>query len=92
MFETNGYLWSSNIEIPLCVIISSQILDVNCSSTLIWATMQLVHIAHSILIVIVAASSSQGNNDDDNENPCLLYLAQSTIPHAGLGMFTGTSL
>eukprot|EP00956_Cyclotella_meneghiniana_P034746 scaffold107994_cov70-Cyclotella_meneghiniana.AAC.1 len=54
--------------------------------------MQLVHIAHSILIVIVAASSSQDNNDDDNENPCLLYLAQSTIPHAGLGMFTGTSL
>ena len=28
----------------------------------------------------------------EQPNPCLLYLAQSTIPNAGLGMFTGTTL
>lgn len=54
-------------------------------------TMQLVKIAIGILIATVAATS-QGNNDDNDDNPCLLYLAQSTIPHAGLGMFTGTPL
>ena len=27
--------------------------------------------------------------DDNNSNQCLLYLAESTIPNAGLGMFTG---
>lgn len=35
--------------------------------------------------------SVQANNMPE-DNPCLLYLAQSTIPHAGLGMFTGTPL
>lgn len=29
---------------------------------------------------------------DDESNPCRLYLAQSTIPHAGLGVFSGTDL
>ena len=29
------------------------------------------------------------NHQDDPSNPCLIYLAESTIPNAGLGMFAG---
>jgi hypothetical protein len=29
-------------------------------------------------------------NDDDNDDECTLYLAPSTIPGAGLGMFAGS--
>lgn len=63
-------------------------LNVHDNASTTYTMQQLVIIAIGILIVTVAATS-QGNNDD---NPCLLYLAQSTIPHAGLGMFTGTPL
>ena len=33
--------------------------------------------------------STKNNADDSNSNQCLLYLAESTIPKAGLGVFTG---
>jgi hypothetical protein len=46
----------------------------------------------SFTTIILCTNSIQAASTSDNDNPCLLYLAQSTIPHAGLGMFTGTSL
>ncbi|KAL3771033.1 hypothetical protein ACHAWO_013211 [Cyclotella atomus] len=46
----------------------------------------------TIIAIAATATSSTTSQDDSSSNPCLLYLAQSTIPHAGLGMFTGTSL
>ncbi|KAL3817281.1 hypothetical protein ACHAXA_003202 [Cyclostephanos tholiformis] len=34
---------------------------------------------------------SEDNDIEFDNDPCLLYLAQSTIPNAGLGVFAGTS-
>lgn len=42
------------------------------------------------LLCVVATASSAADGEDGAE--CRLYLAQSTIPHAGLGMFTGVPL
>ena len=39
--------------------------------------------------MISAAAGDLDRDDDRKSNPCLLYLAESTIPGAGLGMFAG---
>jgi hypothetical protein len=40
----------------------------------------------------VFLSSASTAATDDSSNACLLYLAESTIPNAGLGMFTGVTV
>ncbi|KAL9190120.1 hypothetical protein ACHAXT_007331 [Thalassiosira profunda] len=55
--------------------------------------MKLLSLAPASLIAAIASSSSANEGDGEGARAqCSLYLAQSTIPHAGLGMFTGVPL
>ncbi|KAL3799289.1 hypothetical protein HJC23_013014 [Cyclotella cryptica] len=42
-----------------------------------------------LLLLLLLTITTATPPPDQDSNPCLLYLAQSTIPHAGLGMFAG---
>ena len=43
------------------------------------------------LLVLVQASSAPGTKGDEPSNDCSLYLAKSSIPNAGLGVFAARS-
>lgn len=45
----------------------------------------------ALLSLLSPQLTSAVNTDDTNDDVCLLYLAESTIPGAGLGMFAGSS-
>ena len=47
-----------------------------------WALIVAAYCLTSLAVVVVAAE------DDDESNPCLLYLAESTIPHGKFFMMT----
>ena len=49
----------------------------------------LAEMLRCISIISILAAAAAAVDHDHDGNPCLLYLAESTIPGAGLGMFAG---
>lgn len=45
----------------------------------------------SVAACVLFLAVVDGASDEDESNPCQLFLAESTIPHAGLGVFGGTA-
>jgi hypothetical protein len=50
---------------------------------------QRLSTALAVTILLSRAAAVTAAADADDSNKCLLYLAESTIPNAGVGMFTG---